>query len=278
MFARPAFALSTLLLACTGAAAAQTAAHDPWSRVPAMPTSYYSDDNFVDLVSQQYDSVNSDIDKQAELNAKIKQSFDQMDVTQKMQRMQAYMMKNPQEAMKTMQAMQAAASTTTGGTTAANNMKLLQELAVHKTNFNETLDKALKPLQARQEEIIKTRTQPSGEAGSEFKTAADAAQYTALVQQENTEYEKHDLGWRSKRQRHRDPVGDHGYAHGWVPLYGRTRRRAGLSGQIERRVQPAPPQKSVVVNGTESQRTAGFRGLWANSGTAQFRSIRRTRR
>jgi hypothetical protein len=190
VFARPAFALSTLLLACTGAAAAQTATHDPWSRVPAMPTSYYSDDNFVDQVSQQYDSVNSDIDKQAELNAKIKQSFDQMDVTQKMQRMQAYMMKNPQEAMKTMQAMQAAASTTTGGTTAANNMKLLQELAVHKTNFNETLDKALKPLQARQEEIIKTRTQPSGEAGWEFKTAADAAQYTALVQQENTEYEK----------------------------------------------------------------------------------------
>ena len=190
MFARHALALVTLLLAWTGAATAQTAARDPWSRVPALPTSYYSDDGFIDRVDQAYDAAVSDIEKQAKINAEIRKSFDQMDATQKMQRMQAYMTKNPQEAMKTMQAMQAAATTTTGGVTAANNVKLLEELPVYKTNFNLALDKALKPLQARQEEIVKTRTQAISEGEMGFKTPADAAQYAALVQQENAEYEK----------------------------------------------------------------------------------------
>src|SRR5215470_12305766 len=132
--------MSTMLFAWSGAAVAQTAAHDPWARVPAMPTSYYSDDNFIDRVNQEYDAAVSDIEKQAKLNTEIKSKFDQMDATEK---------------MKTMQAMQAAATTTSGGVTSANNTKLLQELAVHKTNFNAALDKTLKPLQARQEEMLK---------------------------------------------------------------------------------------------------------------------------
>src|SRR6267143_847538 len=95
-------------------------------------------------------------------------------------------------AMKMMQAMQAAGNTVTAGVSSANtnNTRLEQELATHKTNFSAALDKTLKPLQARQEEMIKTRTQPKGEAGMEFKSAADLAQFTALVQQENAEYEK----------------------------------------------------------------------------------------
>jgi hypothetical protein len=71
-----------------------------------------------------------------------------------------------------------------------NNTRLQQELATHKTTFNAVLDKTLKPLQARQEEMIKTRTQSKGEGGWEFKSAADLAQFTALLQQENAEHEK----------------------------------------------------------------------------------------
>jgi hypothetical protein len=192
MCGRYALALTTVLLGWAGAAAAQTAAPDPWTRVPAAPTSYYSDDDFVDRVSKVSVAVNADIDKQAKLNAVVKKSFEDMDVTQKAQRMQAYMMKNPQEAMKMMQAMQAAANTVTAGVSSANtnNTRLEQELATHKTNFSAALDKTLKPLQARQEEMIKTRTRPKGEAGMEFNGAADLAQFTALVQQENAEYEK----------------------------------------------------------------------------------------
>lgn len=189
MLQRYALALTIVLLGCAGAAAAQTAA-DPWARVPAVPKSYFEDDDFLVKVDTQYAAINADIDKQAKINAAIRKSFDAMDMTQKMQRMQAYMAKNPQEAMKVMQAMQAAATTTNGGVTAANNIKLLQELPSHKTNFNAALDRALKPLQAQQEELIKTRTKAVSEGDIGFKTPADAAQYAALVQRENAEYEK----------------------------------------------------------------------------------------
>jgi hypothetical protein len=190
VYGRFALALSTVLLAWVGTVAAQTAATDPWTRVPAMPTSYYSDDGFVDRVNQAYDGVVSDIEKQRKINDELKKNFDQMDQNQKMQRMQAFMMKNPQEAMKTMQAMQAAATTTTGGVTAANNTKLLQELPGLKANFTAALDKTLKPIQARQDEMMKTRTKAISEGEIGFKTPADAAQYAALLQQENSEYEK----------------------------------------------------------------------------------------
>lgn len=188
---RYALALSCVLLGWASAAA-QTVTQGPWTRVPAAPASYFSDDDFIGRVDNEYAAIVADIDKQAKLNAAIKKSFDEMDMTQKMQRMQAYMTKNPQEAMKAMQAMQAAANTTTTGIVSAdsNNTRLQQELTAHKTDFNASVERALKPIQARQEEMIKTRTRPAGEAGWEFKSAADLAQFAALVQQENAEYEK----------------------------------------------------------------------------------------
>ena len=191
VYGRYALALSCVLLGWASAAA-QTVTQDPWTRVPAAPASYFSDDDFIGRVDNEYAAIVADIDKQAKLNAAIKKSFDEMDMTQKMQRMQAYMTKNPQEAMKAMQAMQAAANTTTTGVVSAdsNNTRLQQELTAHKTNFNASVDRTLKPIQARQEEMIKTRTRPAGEAGWEFKSAADLAQFAALVQQENAEYEK----------------------------------------------------------------------------------------
>lgn len=184
-------AMSILLLGLA-AAPAQTAAQDPWTRVPATPTSHFSDDDFIGRVDNEYTAINADIQKQSERNAAIKKSFDEMDMTQKMERMRAYMAKNPQEAMKMMQAMQASANATTHGVVSAdsNNTRLQQELAAHKTNFNASVDRVVKPIQARQEELIKTRTEPVGEGGWEFKTAADRAQFTSLLQQENAEYEK----------------------------------------------------------------------------------------
>lgn len=183
---------SAMLVGGAGETVAQSTSPDPWSRVPAAATSFYSDDDFISKVETEYAAINANIDKQAAINAAIKKSFDEMDMAQKMQRIQAYMAKNPQEAMKVMQAMQASANTTTEGvnSTSTNSIKLEQELAGHKTNFSAALDKTLKPLQARQDELIKTRTKAVSEGEMGFKTAADAAQYAALVQQENAEYEK----------------------------------------------------------------------------------------
>lgn len=190
MLQRYVLALGVTLLGWAGGSAGQSAGADPWARVPATPTGYYSDDGFLDRVNQAYDAVVSDIEKQTKINAEIKKRFDQMDASEKMQRMQTLLMKNPQDAAKMMHAMQAAATTTNGGVTAANNTKLLQDLPVHEANFSAALDKSLKPLQARQDEMLRTRTKAISEGEQGFKTPADAAQYAALVQQENAEYEK----------------------------------------------------------------------------------------
>jgi len=192
VFRRHVLALTAVLLGWAGAAVSQAAAQDPWTRVPAVSTTYYSDDGFVERVSQAYDAVVSDIEKQTKVNAEIKKNFDQMDPNQKMQRMQALLAKNPQGAVKMMQAMQAAGGTVNTGATSASvtNVRLVQELPALKANFSAALDKTLKPIQARQDEMIKTRTKAISEGEMGFKTPADAAQYAALLQQENAEYEK----------------------------------------------------------------------------------------
>ena len=192
MYRRCIFVACVLLVGGAAVTAGQSGSADPWSRVPAGPTSYFSDDDFVNKVDAAYAAINTDIDKQAKVNAAIKKNFDEMDMTQKMQRIQAYMAKNPQEAMKVMQAMQASANKTTEGVnaTSTKSIRLEEELPGHKTNFNAALEKTLKPLQARQDELIKTRTKAVSEGEIGFKTAADAAQYAALEPQENAESEK----------------------------------------------------------------------------------------
>jgi hypothetical protein len=193
VFTRPALVLGLLLVGSAGHSAAQTATPDPWTRVPATPSTYFTDDGFVDRVSQAYDVLVSDIEKQSKINNELKKTYGQMDITQKMQRLQAFMTKNPQEAAKVMQAMQTAGTDINTGATSGNtaNVRLTQELPSVKANFSAALEKALKPIQMRQEEMLKTRTEAINEGSDHrFKTAADLAQYTVLIQQENSEYEK----------------------------------------------------------------------------------------
>jgi len=90
------------------------AATGPWARVPALPTSCFQyvatnqADPFYARLEAAKTAVSADIDKQAAINAKIEQEFIDIDPMEKAQRMQQWMMSNPQEAMAYMQAAQAA--------------------------------------------------------------------------------------------------------------------------------------------------------------------------
>jgi hypothetical protein len=172
--------------------AAQTAAPDPWKRVPASPASCYADDDVYDQVSKATTDIDAEVTRQAKLNADLKEKFEAMDISEKTQRMQAFMMKDPQGAMKMMQAMQGAGNATNSAVAASNadGLRLDGELTQHTANFNAAVDKVVKPLQAKQTEMMRTKTIPRGEAGLAFANAADEEQFVALVQQENTEYEK----------------------------------------------------------------------------------------
>jgi hypothetical protein len=190
---RCAAAVAIMALGAATDVPAQTAQTDAWKRVPAVPTTCYPDDDFVDRLNAASTAIQADIDRQREVNAQATQRFAAMDMMEKAQRMQAFMMKNPQAAMKMMQAEQAAgAAVATSVPEASENAKRLEsELQRQQASFVAAAEAAVKPVRAKQQQLIDTKTVAVGEAQiSMFTAAADHAQYVQLIAQENAEYEK----------------------------------------------------------------------------------------
>ena len=109
--------LAAAAFACLSASAAlaQTpAAAGPWAKVPALPTTCFQSiatnqpDPFYARLEAAKTAIAADIDRQQAINAKIEEDFNNIDPMEKAQRMQQWMMSNPQEAMAFMQAAQAA--------------------------------------------------------------------------------------------------------------------------------------------------------------------------
>ena len=81
---------------------------DHWSFVPPLATSCFADDEFLEKVDAARTAIDAETERQRKINAAAKERFDNMDMAEKAQRMQAFMMKDPQAAMKMMQGEQAA--------------------------------------------------------------------------------------------------------------------------------------------------------------------------
>ena len=96
------------------APAKATAATGPWARVPAFPAGCYQNvapntaDPFYANLEAAKAAVAADRERQGAINAQIEQDFNNIDPMEKAQRMQQWMMSNPQEAMAFAQAAQAA--------------------------------------------------------------------------------------------------------------------------------------------------------------------------
>ena len=83
-----------------------------WAKVPALPTACYSGaDDFADKVEAARTALAEDAERQKGVNAQIEEQFNNIDPMEKAQRMQQWMMSNPQEAMAMMQAAQQAGAT-----------------------------------------------------------------------------------------------------------------------------------------------------------------------
>lgn len=181
----------------TGGAAAQvlgqaSSTADPWKRVPA-PTSCYVNDGYAEKLDQAREAIAADMEKQNELNATVKEKFEAMDMREKMSRIQAYMMKDPQAAMKMMQAQQAGAESMRSDITqsAADAEALSKELETVTANFNAAANAVAKPFQAKRNELIKAKAKTTMEGASfAFESQADIDSYLALFAQENVAYEK----------------------------------------------------------------------------------------
>lgn len=166
---------------------------DPWKKVPATPTTCFADADFDARVHTVSQEMIADKDRQQALNDKVLERFNKMDPMEKMSRMQAFMMKNPQAAAKMIET--SANLGTDAGTTmpqlAAAGERLEKERDGHKKAMDAAIDDALKPLRAKEEALVKSKTTLMGEAKvPAFTTAAAYAEYVAIIGEENAAIEK----------------------------------------------------------------------------------------
>lgn len=119
------------------AAAPATRASDPWAKVPAWPTACYaSQDRFSDSVASARQAIEAERSRQDEINRRITSqagSEAAKDPMAQAQRMQQYLMKDPQHAMAQIQAMGAANPAATMQQTTQANARYEQAKAGDKT-------------------------------------------------------------------------------------------------------------------------------------------------
>lgn len=185
------------LMALGGRAAAQGAGADPWSRVPALPASCYKDDDLEARINAAATSNDADWTRQNDVNSRIKAKLDAIDPGEKMQRIQAYMMRNPQDAMRAMQAMQAQGAGATSAIVGGQDelARLEQELNADTANFRAAAARVRDPIQSEIDELVRTKGKVTDEAGGISLPAADLPRYRALNARLNSDYERMCGAW-----------------------------------------------------------------------------------
>lgn len=170
--------------------AAQSPAADPWTRVPALPTSCLADE-FPATVRALHDAMKSELAKRNEANEKVKDQLKTMDQAERMSRLQAYMMKNPQEAAKVAEAMAGSARSQAKDVISADADKtaLQEQFKKLEKEFRESSDAAAKPFDEKQGQMIDARAE-SYAGGHRFKSKADQDAFMELLKQEDAAYEK----------------------------------------------------------------------------------------
>jgi len=188
------------VLGNAGAIAAQTAAPDPWKKVPSLPTSYFRDLDFSRKLGDLYAEVGDEHRKQTEINIDIEAKYGKLDMMEITRRMQAFMAKDPQKAMKMMQAQANAASAIRSDVQSSDVAKGERNAELEKLSvaFKAEMETAAKPFRAKREEIKKTGTVSVIEHGSVswvFKTKAAETAYNEQVDKENAEISARSAAW-----------------------------------------------------------------------------------
>jgi hypothetical protein len=181
-------AIVIVTLACPGSAFAQEKQGDHWKHVPPLATACFSDDDFLGKLNAASTAIQAEIEKQDKINAAAKERFDNMDMMEKAQRMQTFMMKNPQAAMRMMQANEAAGAAASSAVSeeAETVQRLSAERERLEATFHAALAEAVKPVHGRRDALIEAKTVPVGEVQElAFTTAADHTQYVQLIEEEN---------------------------------------------------------------------------------------------
>lgn len=170
------------------------AATGPWAKVPAFPTVCYAgNDPFVTKIEAAKNAVQADVENQTAVNATIEENYRNIDPMEMATRMQQWMMSNPQEATRYMQAAQSM----------GQSQDQLQELLAEEGKFNEemqglptryqsALKQAYAPAEARQAALNK-KIEAAGQCEGMHEgcrmTDANWAEHDAIQRQRDTAYQ-----------------------------------------------------------------------------------------
>jgi hypothetical protein len=182
------------LLLGSATASAQTPATGPFAKAPALPTAcYLKDDPFSDKVAAATETTQADIDRQKAVNQKIEEDFNNIDPMEKAQRMQQWMMSNPQEAMKWAQAQQqlGADTQTVGPEINAASMQFENEKKELVAGYGAALKQAAAPADARME-AMNAKLGPSGCGVGDSECSPEPwviAEYNAIQKLRDTNYQ-----------------------------------------------------------------------------------------
>ena len=209
--------LAIAAMSSASALAAQTPAPDPWKKVPPAPTTYFADLDFSRKLGDVYTEVGDEKRKQDEINNDIEAKYGQLDMMEISRRMQAFMAKDPQRAMKMMQAQAAAASAIKSDIQSGDEAKTDRNSEFEKLSaaFKAEMEAAAKPFRTKREEIKKTGTVPVVEHGSAswaFKTKAAETAYNEQIDKENAEISARSAAW----------FGPNGKFTAWLASYRET--------------------------------------------------------
>ena len=91
------------LLTCSLFASAPVSAQNLWSKVPALPTTCFNQDQFFDQAERVYQEVSALARKQTEANAAVGRQLTELDGSTQQARMMAFLQKDPVNAGKFMQ-------------------------------------------------------------------------------------------------------------------------------------------------------------------------------
>lgn len=194
-------------------AGAQPGANDPWAMVPAFPTSCYVEmDGFPDKYRTALDAVKAARDRQTKINDEVKERANAMDPMEQANKMQEYMMANPEEAMKLMQGVaaagEAAANPAAGGSEGL--LTLQAERMDLEARYKAEVEKAMAPFKIRYAELDVRAQKDLVAVGETWEYAPWAKkEYNAITAELNKSYERVCAGW----------WGASGTFHGWMNRY-----------------------------------------------------------
>jgi hypothetical protein len=188
------------ILGSASAIPAQTTAPDPWKKVPALPNTYFRDLDYSKKLGELRAEIDEEQRKQFEINNDIEAQYGKMDMMEISRRMQAFMAKDPQKAMKMMQAQTAAASAIKSDIVSGDEAKTERNAELEKLSdeYKADMEAVAKPFRAKREEIKKTGTVPVIEHGSAswaFKTKEAETAYNEQIDKENAEISARSAAW-----------------------------------------------------------------------------------